>query len=88
MADIIITQNPVPQFKAAGDTGMFGIGVTGTATPHYQWYSAGYTGSLETGITGYTPMIGETGIELYLIGVTGLQNRARYVCAVDDTAIL
>ena len=66
---------------------MFGISCTGTTTPHYQWYEAGYTGSTETGITGYTPMIGETGSTLYLIGVTGMQNRARYVCAVDETAI-
>ena len=88
MADIIITQNPVPQFLSAGDTGAYSIGVTGSATPHYQWYEAGYTGSLETGITGYTPMSGETGPNLYMIGVTGLQNRARYRCAVDETAVI
>jgi len=83
---ITINDEPSPQYKVTGDTGHFSCGASGT-TPHYQWFEAGYTGSLETGITGYTAMSGETGPNLYMPGVTGLQNRARYVCAVDESAI-
>ena len=83
---ITIYSEPRPQYLAEGDTGAYTCGATGT-TPHYQWYEAGATGAGLTGITGYTPMSGETGPNLYLLGVTGLQNNARYVCAVDESAI-
>jgi len=83
---ITIINEPSPQFKSAGATGAFTCGATGIS-PHYQWYEASATGAGLTGITGYEAMSGETGPSLYLVGVTGLQNSARYVCAVDESAI-
>ena len=87
-AEIIITSDPSNQIIMDGETGVFSITATGAVDIYYQWYESSWTGAGLTGTTGYSPMIGETGPSLYLTGVTGLQNRNRYLCAADDTLIL
>jgi pectate lyase len=69
----IITQQPVNQTNSAGGTAIFTVAAIGTMPLTYQWY---YNNS--------TPLIGQTGTQLLLAGVT-TNDAGNYRCNVTNS---